>query len=358
MRHFCFSPLFRGIALGLCAALTLASSSAARTVANVILDARGYGGSASTNQTAQSPSNSVVEINDGRTWVGTASFGRTDSSGSASVRSQVGVLHNHAHGRAEAQITAVSGSLLPSGRGAALATWDDRFTVNAGPSLSNQLGELTATIVVRGQLSHVSTRTDAGLYFRLSCQLADSRGGGGSVTNFRGGTLLKVNAQGGVDALPLDGSLLGPGTYQIPIRFHFGAPIAVAVSGQVDADARETVTASAQGVRTAESIGDQWIAWGGVHQVRLLSGEPVSDYSIVADSGYDYGSGTTLTHGVEPGRSRLIGALDYSDTFTGTEDGGRPARSYAPFELPSEAYYVENTYGNPQVRFTYEQPFS
>ena len=58
-----------------------------------------------------------------------------------------------------------------------------------------------------------------------------------------------------------------------------------------------------------------------------------------------------LADGVRPGNSTLISTLDYSDTFTGTEDGGRPARLYLPAVQAATAYAVENTYGNPQVNF-------
>jgi hypothetical protein len=51
--------------------------------------------------------------------------------------------------------------------------------------------------------------------------------------------------------------------------------------------------------------------------------------------------------GVRVGQSSLIGLLDYSDTFTGTADGGRPDRPYVPAVQPPAAYVIENTYGNP-----------
>jgi hypothetical protein len=56
----------------------------------------------------------------------------------------------------------------------------------------------------------------------------------------------------------------------------------------------------------------------------------------------------------EPGGvgSDLIGVLDYSDTFTGNEDGGLvPDRAYSGLRAQS-AYMVENTYGNPEVQLT------
>jgi hypothetical protein len=56
--------------------------------------------------------------------------------------------------------------------------------------------------------------------------------------------------------------------------------------------------------------------------------------------------------GVPVGNSSIIGTLDYSDTFTGTADGGSNSfRVYAPALQPAPAYAVENTYGNPAVNF-------
>ncbi len=55
--------------------------------------------------------------------------------------------------------------------------------------------------------------------------------------------------------------------------------------------------------------------------------------------------------GVPVGGSSLIGVLDYSDTFTGTDSGGNPDRPYMPAVQGAGAYLIENTYGNPQVSF-------
>jgi hypothetical protein len=56
--------------------------------------------------------------------------------------------------------------------------------------------------------------------------------------------------------------------------------------------------------------------------------------------------------GVMVGTSTLIGALDYSDTFTGTDSGGsNPNRPYIAALQPAPCYVVENTYGHPSVNF-------
>lgn len=56
--------------------------------------------------------------------------------------------------------------------------------------------------------------------------------------------------------------------------------------------------------------------------------------------------------GVSVGASSLIGTLDYSDTFTGTDSGGRPGRPYqAAIQAPA-AYVIENNYSNPVVSFS------
>jgi hypothetical protein len=56
--------------------------------------------------------------------------------------------------------------------------------------------------------------------------------------------------------------------------------------------------------------------------------------------------------GVPVGSSSLIGVLDYSDTFTGFDNGSpNSARIYQPALQPAAAYVVESIYGNPAVNF-------
>jgi len=62
--------------------------------------------------------------------------------------------------------------------------------------------------------------------------------------------------------------------------------------------------------------------------------------------------------GVAVGSSSLIGNLQYSDTFTGTDAGGRPNRPFVPAVQPPTAYLVENTYGNPAISFDIGSGFS
>lgn len=62
--------------------------------------------------------------------------------------------------------------------------------------------------------------------------------------------------------------------------------------------------------------------------------------------------------GIAVGSSSLIGTLDYSDTFTGTDAGGRPNRPFVPAVQPASAYPVENVYGNPQISFDIGEGFS
>ncbi len=58
--------------------------------------------------------------------------------------------------------------------------------------------------------------------------------------------------------------------------------------------------------------------------------------------------------GVVVGGSTIPGmdALDYSDTFTGTDSGGAADRPYIAAVQPAAAYVIENTYGNPAQSFT------
>ena len=56
--------------------------------------------------------------------------------------------------------------------------------------------------------------------------------------------------------------------------------------------------------------------------------------------------------GVGVGFSSLgYDTLDFSDTFTGTDAGGRSDRPFIPAVQPAPAYIVEETYGNPSTSF-------
>ena len=60
---------------------------------------------------------------------------------------------------------------------------------------------------------------------------------------------------------------------------------------------------------------------------------------------------------VAVGASSLIMHYDYSDTFTGTPDGGDANRPYIPAVQGASAYVVEDTYGHPSEHFqTQGQP--
>ncbi len=63
-------------------------------------------------------------------------------------------------------------------------------------------------------------------------------------------------------------------------------------------------------------------------------------------------TGTLHAAGVMVGNSTLIGVLDYSDTFTGTADGGTNAnRPYVAAVQPAPTYVIEKTYGHPSASF-------
>ncbi len=69
-------------------------------------------------------------------------------------------------------------------------------------------------------------------------------------------------------------------------------------------------------------------------------------------------TGAAHALGVAIGGSSLIGTLDYSDSFTGTDAGGRPNRPYQAAVQPAPAYLVENTYGKPAISFQIDTGFS
>ena len=82
--------------------------------------------------------------------------------------------------------------------------------------------------------------------------------------------------------------------------------------------------------------------------VRVLAASLFAVAAPVANAAVLSGPGG---QGVSVGQSGLIGQLDYSDTFTGTDAGGRPNRPFIPAVQPTAAYVVENTYGNPARNF-------
>jgi hypothetical protein len=64
-----------------------------------------------------------------------------------------------------------------------------------------------------------------------------------------------------------------------------------------------------------------------------------------------FGAHSVNAAAIAVGSSSLIGALDYSDTFTQSAQGGRPDRPSTAAVQPAAAYVVENTYGHPSVNF-------
>jgi hypothetical protein len=82
--------------------------------------------------------------------------------------------------------------------------------------------------------------------------------------------------------------------------------------------------------------------------VRILAASLFAVAAPVANAAVISGPGG---QGVPVGQSGLIGQLDYSDTFTGTDAGGQPDRPFVPAVQPTAAYVVENTYGNPAQNF-------
>jgi len=55
--------------------------------------------------------------------------------------------------------------------------------------------------------------------------------------------------------------------------------------------------------------------------------------------------------GVIAGQSSLIGTYDFTDTFTGTADGGQANRPYVPAVQTAPTYLVEHTFANPPQNF-------
>jgi len=88
---------------------------------------------------------------------------------------------------------------------------------------------------------------------------------------------------------------------------------------------------------------------GSLTRAAVVSIAALSLGSAAAHAAVSTGAGG---QGVRVGESGLIKQYDYTDSFTGTSDGGvNPNRPYAAAVQPAPAYVVEQTFGHPSVNF-------
>ncbi len=175
------------------------------------------------------------------------------------------------------------------------------MTVNAGPSLHGQPGEMTATLVIDGSLGLAGgdsyaggpLKNDAGSYFTIEARMNGVVGKYGSNLNFQGGSQLRYVTGGGTQVSAYTGNLIGPGTWQIKFSFVFGQPASLRINGKAISDARAVVYSAADGLKHVESTSDfrGGIRWAGISEVRQSNGSVVPTYTVTAGSNFNYAAG-------------------------------------------------------------------
>lgn len=247
----------------------------------------GLNGEVRNSQVLRSAINAPVGTACSTNAVANRAWGWTDGGGTAFGRAQVGWLQCSTVGNATAQMTAASTVVAAQGRALAHASWTDTFTVSAGTQPLGQLGEFTVDLKLSGYLLLGSDPPQSSVYIRLFVRVADSYG---ADTRFAGGTLIKRANSGSLQTLPMDGALIGPGTYPVKFRFHVGRPATLTAWLESEADARAATVSVAEGVRFGQATSDfaHTFSWAGVTEVRVVDGAVLTDAAIASDSGFDY----------------------------------------------------------------------
>lgn len=254
--------------------------------------------------TTNSPANLPVQDSESQSAFADGSSGqRADFSGESWARSEPGWLRLNTVGTASARSPV--GSWSGQGKAESLAYWDDTITVNAGPALHGQAGEMTATLVIDGALglgggdvyAGGPYANQAGSYFFIQARLNSIAGKYGANLNFEGGSKLRYVTGGGTEITAYNGNQIGPGTWQVTFSFVFGQQANLFVSGKTISDARAVVYNAADGLKESESTADfrGGIRWAGITQVRAVSGGVVPSYTITSNSNFNYAAGVSAS---------------------------------------------------------------
>lgn len=293
MSSFPFSSLFLATC---CCLLVPASVSATTSVSVYALNSDGG--------TTSSPTNQPVEDTESQSSFSDGANGqRSDYSGTSWARSETGWLRLNSVGAASAQ--SPIGSWSGQGKAESVASWDDTLTVNAGPSLHGQPGEMTATLVIDGSLglgggdSYAGgpLQNYAGSYFVIEARMNGVAGKYGANLNFMGGSQLRYVTGGGTEVAAYNGNLIGPGTWQIKFSFIFGQQASLSINGKAISDARAVVYSAADGLKQGESTADfrGGIRWAGISEIRQANGSVVPTYTVTAGSNFDYEGGISAS---------------------------------------------------------------
>jgi hypothetical protein len=176
-------------------------------------------------------------------------------------------------------------------RALATASWTDTFTVTGSPQQFGKAGEFTLFILIDGNLVLASEPPQSSVYLRVFIRFSDSYGADSRLV---GGMQIKRMNDGSVQTLPMDGALIGPGTWSLRVKFHFSRTTYIMASAEVLADARASAVTVAEGVKRGEATADfgHTLEWAGLHDLRDEGGSPVPNFTVNSDSGYDYVAGS------------------------------------------------------------------
>jgi hypothetical protein len=176
-------------------------------------------------------SDAPVDLHTTTNYAMSYSYGSYTASADARGRAEVGALHLQADGAVRTDST---GALVSSwGQSEAVGSWDDNFTLNADPAHFGKLGSMTVTIDISGGLS-LDGDVSSSVTFQTFSQFTDSYGTNNIV---QGGTRIYVDTSGVNQIQSLNGALIGPGSWQRTVYFHFGRPMYVKVWGSATATA-------------------------------------------------------------------------------------------------------------------------
>lgn len=307
--------------LAVCCAILVPLVSHASTMVNVSSAVGGPGGRWYNIQMVQSTTNAPVAVTATTNQMGSVFWAQTDAEATSFGRAEVGRLQLFGVGTTSVQMTSAGTVAAIDAQALTHTTWSDTFTIDGGPQLFGQPGELTARISINGNLHLASDPFGANVYFRVFVRLYDSYG---ADTRFVGGTMIRHANDGTLQTVPMDGALVGPGMYQTNFQFHFGRPTYITAWAEVLADARAASYSVAEGLKYGAAVSDysHAVVWAGIKDLHLPGGASVTNFTIVSDSGYDYVPGTP-TNAPTPalccGASGGIKYVQYPDLVNGID---------------------------------------
>jgi hypothetical protein len=215
----------------------------------------------------------------------------------SSAHAQPGLIQLQAAGAASATYVsppAIS-YVAATASTSATARWQDSFTIDGG-ALNGTIGQLVAGFQVDGTLTSSydsSVNSGASISQQYRSWLHLTNPASSQDVWERGGQRHDVDYQGD-RWLATDMPLRAPGQWTITIDFKFGTPIQVDMWGDIVSYAGAyACTTSIVNCSTTSNISSaadfgHTIFWDGFIGLTDASGNPVSNYSLSSDSGFDY----------------------------------------------------------------------